>query len=55
MARFAEASERLFGRVFVCRKCKTKMKTNPSRIASGKARCKKCSCKSLRPIKKAKS
>ncbi len=52
MAKFPEANKRLFGGVFVCRKCKTKMKADPAKIMKGKISCKKCSSPALRPIKK---
>jgi len=52
MAKFPEATKRLFGNVFVCRKCKTKMKADPAKIMKSKISCKKCSSPALRPIKK---
>ena len=52
MVKFPEATKRLFGNVFVCRKCKTKMRADPAKIMSGKISCRKCSSKALRPIKK---
>lgn len=52
MAKFPEASKRLFGNVFVCRKCKTRMKADPAKIMKGMIRCKKCNSVALRPIKK---
>ena len=51
MARFPEAVARMFGRVYVCKKCKTKRKADPSKIRAGKIKCKKCNSKSFRPIK----
>ena len=49
--KFPEAKARLFTNVYVCRKCKGKIRTSPAKVLSKKARCRKCSGKSLRPIK----
>ncbi len=54
MARFNEAVARLFGRVYVCRKCKRKKRCDPSKVRLGKAMCRKCGSKALRPIKRGK-
>ena len=47
-----EAFERLFNRVFVCRKCKHKIRADPQKIMQGKVKCRHCGSKSLRPKKK---
>ncbi|MFA4887746.1 MAG: 50S ribosomal protein L40e [Candidatus Nanoarchaeia archaeon] len=54
MVRFPEATKRIFGNVYVCRKCKTKRKADPAKVLKGKISCKKCASKALRPIKKSK-
>lgn len=54
MVKFPEAGARLFKNVFVCRKCKTKVRTSILTVLHGKASCRKCSGKALRPIKKGK-
>lgn len=54
MAKFAEAMKRMFGGVFVCRKCKTKIRSNINKILLGKVKCRRCSSKAFRAIKKAK-
>ena len=54
MARFNEAVARLFGRVYVCRKCKSKRRVDPSKVRAGRAMCRKCNSKALRAIKKSK-
>jgi len=54
MVKFPEASTRLFHNVFVCKKCKTKQRTNMQKIMQGKVICKKCGSKSFRAIKKGK-
>lgn len=52
MVRFPEAEIRIFRNVFVCRKCKTKVRTSAMKIRSGKVSCRKCGSRALRPIKK---
>ncbi len=54
MARIPEASARLFANVFVCKKCKTKIKSTPQKIMQRKIICRRCGCKAFRPIKKGK-
>lgn len=51
MTRFPEAIARLFGRVFVCKRCKSKLRADPSKIRANKIICKKCNSKAFRPIK----
>lgn len=52
MARFPEAEARLFKRVFVCMRCKRRIKADHTAIMSGKVRCRHCNSKSFRVIKK---
>ena len=52
MARIAEAQNRLFKNVFVCRKCKSKKRADPIKILEKKVKCRKCSSTAFRPIKK---
>ena len=52
--KFIEAQNRLFKGVFVCRKCKHKIRSSPMRVLDGKAKCRFCGRKSLRPKKKEK-
>jgi ribosomal protein L40E len=50
MAKFAEAEERIFRNVYVCRRCKSKIRiSNPSVMKKGKVKCRKCKYKVLRP------
>ena len=55
MVRFPEAVTRLYTRVFVCRKCKKKIKANISSIVSKRLTCKKCGGKAFRAIKRQKA
>jgi ribosomal protein L40E len=52
MAKFPEAEARLFRNIFVCRKCKTKIRAPTLKVLAGKIKCRKCNSKVLRPIKK---
>ena len=49
---FPEAVARLYNRVFVCKKCKSKIRTDYSKVKYGKVKCRKCKSKRLRPIHK---
>ena len=46
------AQARLFGNLFVCKKCSHKIRTQATRVLSGKVRCRKCGSNALRPIRK---
>ncbi len=52
MAKFAEAEARMFKNVFVCKKCKTKIKANPMKVIAGKISCRRCNSKALRTVRK---
>ncbi|MDP6642360.1 MAG: hypothetical protein QGF74_03205 [Candidatus Nanoarchaeia archaeon] len=54
MAKFPEAIARLHQNVFVCKKCKTKIRSNIQKIMLGKISCRRCKSKNFRPIKKGK-
>ncbi len=52
MVKFPEAGKRLFGNVFVCRRCKTKKRADPAKVRAGKVSCRNCKSKALRPVRK---
>jgi len=52
MVKFPEADNRLFKRVFVCRKCKSKTKTSNLKVLAGKVTCKGCGGHAFRPLRK---
>ncbi len=52
MVKFPEAQVRLFGNVYVCRNCKTKIRSTPQKINLRKQKCRNCGKKVFRPIKK---
>lgn len=52
MAKFPEADARLFRNMFVCRRCKTKMRTSNVKVIAGRQRCRKCQTHGFRPVRK---
>ncbi|MBL7147479.1 MAG: 50S ribosomal protein L40e [Nanoarchaeota archaeon] len=52
MVKFQEAQARLYHNIFVCRKCKSKIRSTPLKIIQKKAKCRKCGSKALRPVRK---
>jgi len=52
MAKIHEAQRRLFKNVYVCKKCKTKIRADPQKILKGKIKCRKCKKSAFRPLKK---
>jgi len=52
MAKIPEAQRRLFKNVYVCKKCKTKIRADPQKILKGKVKCRKCKKSAFRPLKK---
>ena len=51
-ARFPEAENRLFRRMFVCMDCGAKMRSDMLKVKAKKVKCRKCRGKNLRPVKK---
>ena len=52
MAKFAEAEARLFKNIFICRKCKSKIRASNQLVMAGDVLCRKCKGKALRPVRK---
>lgn len=52
MVKFPEAEARLFKNIFVCRRCKSKIRTTNLRVLAGKSSCRKCGGKALKPMRK---
>jgi rRNA maturation endonuclease Nob1 len=46
------AQNRMFKNMFVCKGCKHKMRLEPQKILSGKARCRKCGKADFRGLRK---
>lgn len=51
MAKFEATMSRLYRRIFVCKKCKSKLRTDAARVTAGTAKCRTCGGKSFRVIK----
>ena len=52
MVKFPEAEARKFHNIFVCKRCKSKVKAPNLKVLAGKVSCRKCGAKELRPVKK---
>jgi len=52
MAKIAEAMNREFKNVFVCKNCGTKMRADPQKILKGEVKCRKCKKRAFRPLKR---
>jgi ribosomal protein L40E len=51
-SKIAAAQNRLFKNAFVCKVCKHKIKIEPLKVISGKAKCRKCGGTDFRAVKK---
>lgn len=49
MAKFDEAIARKFTNIFICRRCKSKIRAPNLKVLAGKISCRKCSSKQLKP------
>ncbi|MBI2657269.1 hypothetical protein HYX08_01090 [Candidatus Woesearchaeota archaeon] len=52
MVKFPEADVRKFRNVFVCRKCKAKVKAPNMKIIQGKISCRGCGGKAFKAVRK---
>ena len=52
MVKFPEAEARKFHNIFVCKRCKSKIRAPNLKVLAGKVSCRKCGSKELRPVKK---
>ncbi len=50
MGKIAEATNRMYKNVFVCKKCQSKMRSDPQKIMKGKVKCRKCGARAFRPL-----
>jgi ribosomal protein L40E len=48
MAKFKEAVARLYTNVFVCRVCKSKLRSQPVKVKLGMVKCRTCGSRQLR-------
>ncbi|MBS3107865.1 50S ribosomal protein L40e [Candidatus Woesearchaeota archaeon] len=54
MTKFPEAMNRTQKNVFVCRRCKSKIRSDSQKVLQKKVSCRKCNGKQLRPVRKGK-
>ncbi len=54
MVKFPEAQGRIFKNIFVCKRCKTKIRSNPQKILKKEVKCRKCGSKVFRALRKVK-
>ena len=52
MAKFDEAVARKFLNIFVCRRCKSKVRAPNLKVIAGKISCRSCGGKALKPKRK---
>jgi len=52
MVKIPAAQARLFRNVFICKRCKTKIRSSPVKIIEKKVKCRRCHSRNFRPIKK---
>ena len=52
MVKYAEADSRLFKNIFVCRRCKSKIRAPNMKVLAGKVKCRKCNTSELRVKRK---
>ncbi len=52
MAKFQEAEARKYRNVFVCKRCKQKIRGQNLKILAGKVKCRRCGGSAFRPIRK---
>lgn len=52
MAKIAEAQNRMFKNIYVCKNCQSKMKADPQKVLKGKVKCRKCKKTAFRTLKK---
>ncbi|MBS3140036.1 50S ribosomal protein L40e [Candidatus Woesearchaeota archaeon] len=52
MVKFEEATARLIRGIFVCRRCKAKIRAPSLKVSQGKIKCRSCKSTKLRPKRK---
>jgi ribosomal protein L40E len=52
LAKFPEAEERLIKNKFVCRRCKSVIRSSAMKVINKEVMCKRCNGKALRPKRK---
>lgn len=54
MVEFEAEKKRLFQNVYICKRCKARIRAKPSKVKAGKVKCRKCGSKALRKKKERK-
>jgi len=52
MAKVPEADARIFRNIFICKKCKSRIRASSMKVTQGKVKCRKCGSRALRPVRK---
>ena len=52
MAKIPEADARIFRNIFICKKCKSRIRASSMKVIQGKIKCRKCGSRALRPVRK---
>ncbi|MBW2965760.1 50S ribosomal protein L40e [Candidatus Woesearchaeota archaeon] len=52
MAKIPEADARIFRNIFICKKCKSRIRASSMKVTQGKIKCRKCGSRALRPVRK---
>jgi len=52
MAKIPEAEARMFRNIFICKKCKSKIRASSMKVTQGIIKCRKCGSRALRPVRK---
>jgi len=52
MAKIPEAQSRLFGNIFICKNCNSRVRADPRKIIEGKVKCRKCQKRAFRTTRK---
>ena len=52
LVKVPEAQARKFSKIFVCKKCSTKIRTQNIKIIQGKVKCRRCQSKKFRSVRK---
>jgi len=52
MVKFPEADARIFRNIFVCKKCKTKIRAPNIKIIEGNIKCRRCNSHAFRAVRK---
>ena len=52
MAKIPEANKRMFGNIFICKNCGSRVRSEPRKIIEGKVRCRKCQKRAFRVVRK---